>query len=77
MLVAAVAVNWMGKGTVPETGRTPPNSEILRRLVERLDAAQRPIIIAGRGAVRSGAQAAVEALARASGALLATTLPAR
>jgi len=62
---------------IPETGRTPPNSEILRRLVERLDAAQRPIIIAGRGALRSGAQAAIEALARASGALLATTLPAR
>jgi len=62
---------------IPETGRTPPNSEMLRRLVERLDAAQRPIIIAGRGALRSGAQAAIEALARASGALLATTLPAR
>jgi acetolactate synthase I/II/III large subunit len=62
---------------VPETGRTPPNSEILRRLVERLAAAQRPIIIAGRGAVRSGAQAAIEELAQASGALLATTLPAR
>jgi thiamine pyrophosphate-dependent acetolactate synthase large subunit-like protein len=62
---------------IPETGRTTPNSEILRRLVERLDAAHRPIIIAGRGAVRSGAQAAIEALARASGALLATTLPAR
>jgi len=62
---------------VPETGRTPPNSEILHRLVERLAGAQRPIIVAGRGAVRSGAQAAIEALARASGALLATTLPAR
>lgn len=62
---------------VPETGRTPPNSEILRRLVERLAGAQRPIIIAGRGAVLSGAHGAIEALARASGALLATTLPAR
>jgi acetolactate synthase I/II/III large subunit len=62
---------------VPETGRTPPNFEILRRLVERLAAAQRPIIVAGRGAVRSGAQAAIEELAQASDALLATTLPAR
>lgn len=62
---------------VPETGRTPPNPKLLSRLVERLAAAQRPIIIAGRGAVRSGAQAAIEELARASGALLATTLPAR
>src|SRR5262249_10126814 len=62
---------------IPETGRTPPNSEILHRLVERLAAAQHPIIVAGRGAVRSGARAAIEALAQASGALLATTLPAR
>jgi acetolactate synthase I/II/III large subunit len=62
---------------IPETGRTPPNPEILHRLVERLAAAQRPIIIAGRGALRSGAHTAIEALARASGALLATTLPAR
>jgi acetolactate synthase I/II/III large subunit len=62
---------------VPETGRTPPNPDILHRLAERLAAAQRPIMLAGRGAVRSGAHAAIEALARASGALLATTLPAR
>jgi thiamine pyrophosphate-dependent acetolactate synthase large subunit-like protein len=62
---------------IPETGRTPPNSEILHRLVERLAAAQHPIILAGRGAVRSGARAAIEALAQESGALLATTLPAR
>jgi acetolactate synthase-1/2/3 large subunit len=62
---------------VPETGRTPPNPDMLHRLAERLAGAQRPIILAGRGAVRSGADAAIEALARASGALLATTLPAR
>ena len=35
------------------------------------------MIIAGRGAVASGAQAAIEALAEAAGALLATTLPGR
>src|SRR5260370_5850011 len=34
---------------IPETGRTPPNSEILHRLVERLAAAQHPIIVAGQG----------------------------
>jgi thiamine pyrophosphate-dependent acetolactate synthase large subunit-like protein len=62
---------------VPETGRTPPNPDTLGRLVERLATARRPIIIAGRGAVRSGAQAAIEKVAEASGALLATTLPAR
>jgi acetolactate synthase I/II/III large subunit len=62
---------------VPETGRMPPNSEMLGRLVERLSAAQRPIIIAGRGAIRSGARVAIEDVAQGSGALLATTLRAR
>jgi acetolactate synthase-1/2/3 large subunit len=62
---------------VPETGRMPPNADMLTRLVERLSAAHRPIIIAGRGAIRSGAQAAIEDVAQISGALLATTLRAR
>jgi len=62
---------------VPKTGRMPPDPDMLGRLVERLASAQRPVIVAGRGAVRSGAQAAIEELAEKSGALLATTLPAR
>jgi acetolactate synthase I/II/III large subunit len=62
---------------VPETGRMPPNPDMLTRLAERLSAAHRPIIIAGRGVIRSGAQAAVEDVAQVSGALLATTLRAR
>ena len=62
---------------IPKPGRTPPSPETLATLVEKLANAQRPIIIAGRGAVASGAQAAIEQLADASGALLATTLPGR
>src|SRR5579871_2473705 len=62
---------------VPETGRMPPNPDMLARLVERLSSAHRPIIIAGRGAMRSGARDAIEDVAQSSGALLATTLPAR
>jgi acetolactate synthase I/II/III large subunit len=62
---------------VPETGRMPPNSEMIGRLVDRLSVAHRPIIIAGRGAIRSDAQAAIEDVAQTSGALLATTLRAR
>jgi thiamine pyrophosphate-dependent acetolactate synthase large subunit-like protein len=62
---------------VPETGRMPPNPDMLARLVERLSSAHRPIIIAGRGAIRSGARVAIEDVAQSSGALLATTLPAR
>ncbi len=62
---------------IPKPGRTPPNPETLAVLVEKLAGAQRPIVIAGRGAVAAGAQAAIEELAEASGALLATTLPGR
>jgi acetolactate synthase I/II/III large subunit len=62
---------------IPETGRMPPNPDMLGRLVERLSAAKRPIIIAGRGAIRSGAQTVIEDVAQLSGALLATTLRAR
>src|SRR5258708_1441060 len=60
---------------IPQIGRTLPDPQSVARLVEKLKAAQRPIILAGRGAVASGAHAAIEALAEASGALLATTLP--
>jgi thiamine pyrophosphate-dependent acetolactate synthase large subunit-like protein len=62
---------------VPETGRMPPNQDMLGRLVDRLSSAHRPIIIAGRGAIRSGARGAIESVAQTSGALLATTLRAR
>jgi acetolactate synthase I/II/III large subunit len=51
---------------IPQTGRMPPDPQSVARLVERLRAAQRPIIIAGRGAVSSGAHAAIEELAEAS-----------
>ena len=62
---------------IPKPGRMPPNPDDAERLAERLAAAKAPIILAGRGVLRSGAEAAVEALAEKSGALLATTLPAR
>jgi acetolactate synthase-1/2/3 large subunit len=62
---------------IPQTGRMPPNPDSVALLVEKLAAAQRTIIVAGRGAVASGAQTAIEELAETSGALLATTLPAR
>jgi acetolactate synthase I/II/III large subunit len=62
---------------IPQSGRTPPNPQSIGLLAEKLAAVQRSIIIAGRGAVSSGAHAAIEELAETSGALLATTLPAR
>lgn len=62
---------------IPQPGRTLPSPQTIAMLVDKIAAAKRPIIIAGRGAVRSGAKDAIEELAEAAGALLATTLPAR
>ena len=62
---------------IPQPGRTLPSPETLSLLVDKIAKAKRPMIIAGRGAVASGAKAAIEELAEAAGALLATTLPAR
>ncbi len=49
----------------------------LQRLVEALSAAERPVFVAGRGARAAGAAAALEALAEATGALLATSAVAK
>jgi thiamine pyrophosphate-dependent acetolactate synthase large subunit-like protein len=62
---------------IPQAGRTLPSPETVAMLADKIERAKRPIIIAGRGAVRSGAQAAIEELAETAGALLATSLPAR
>lgn len=58
--------------------RTDPviaSEEALLPIMQALMAAERPIIIAGRGARWSGAHDEIVALAEKSGALLATTLP--
>lgn len=52
-------------------------SELLAELAERLAAAERPIILAGRGAQHAGARAALEALGDHVGALFATSLVAK
>lgn len=62
---------------LPAAEAPPPHAHQVAELAERLANAKCPIIIAGRGVMAAGAQAAVEALADASVALLATTLPAR
>ena len=62
---------------LPLTGPTPPNPRQVEQLVEKLTRAECPIILAGRGVMRSGAQVEVEELAEHTGALLATTLLAR
>ncbi len=62
---------------LPHTEPTPPNPRQIEQLVERLAQAKCPIILAGRGVMRAGAQTEVEELAERSGALLSTTLLAR
>lgn len=54
-----------------------PDPAAVERLADALAAAERPVLIAGRGAVESGARSAIEALAERCGALLATTMLAK
>jgi acetolactate synthase-1/2/3 large subunit len=61
----------------PKVGRMHPDPEVVAEAVERLAAAQRPIILGGRGVLWSGARDAVIKLADRCGALLSNTLPAR
>ena len=58
----------------PMAQRPRPDPTMVDRLVDMIAEAEKPIIIAGRGATRSGAREALEALAERSGALLATSL---
>lgn len=59
---------------LPTPQRPMPDPALVDRLVGMIAEAEKPIIIAGRGAKLSGAHAAIAALAEASGALLATSL---
>jgi thiamine pyrophosphate-dependent acetolactate synthase large subunit-like protein len=62
---------------LPQVEPMPANAHQVEQLVERLSRAKCPIVLAGRGVMRSGAQAEVEELAEQAGALLATSLLAR
>jgi thiamine pyrophosphate-dependent acetolactate synthase large subunit-like protein len=62
---------------LPHVEPIAPDTKQIDALVEKLANAKSPLIVAGRGATRSGAAADIEALADASGALLATTLLGR
>jgi thiamine pyrophosphate-dependent acetolactate synthase large subunit-like protein len=74
---AAAAPYVPSTNFLPEGGRPQPDPANLQALAERLRAAKRPVLVGGRGVLRSGAKAAIEALADRAGAMLATTLPAR
>lgn len=58
----------------PIEQRPLPDPVLVDRVCDWIAQAERPMIIGGRGATRSGAKAALEAIAERSGALLATSL---
>jgi thiamine pyrophosphate-dependent acetolactate synthase large subunit-like protein len=58
----------------PEAGRLQPDPQAVQSLVDETARAKRPVILAGRGAVISGAEDALVALGDRIGALLATTV---
>ncbi|MFN7091531.1 MAG: thiamine pyrophosphate-binding protein [Allorhizobium sp.] len=65
------------KDLIPAVGPIPPNADDLARAVQLVRSARRIVVMAGMGAVGSGAGEACRQLARSCDALLATTLPAR
>lgn len=58
---------------VPRTDFAAP-AELIQALADRLAEAQRPVVVAGRGAVYAGAHDEIEAVGDQVGALLATSL---
>ena len=62
---------------LPRLGPVLPHPDDLAAIVDRIDAAQRVVIIGGLGAAAAGAAPACQALSDRLGALMATTLPAR
>ena len=62
---------------MPHVERTPAYPQQVDALVEKLMRAKCPVVLAGRGALLSGAASEIEEVAERSGALLATTLLAR
>src|SRR5262249_4325092 len=71
---APVTGNVPPLALAPAPGPLHPDPAGVRRLVEAIDAAERPVFIAGRGAVISGAESAIAQLAERAGALLATSV---
>jgi acetolactate synthase I/II/III large subunit len=63
-------------GIAPTPPVALPSAAELREIVELIEQAERPLIIAGRGAANDEAVETLKALAAKIGALLATTLPA-
>ena len=61
----------------PTTTATSVDREQVAKAARSLLSARRPVIIAGRGAMRAGCESQILDLAEAIGALIGTTLPAK
>jgi acetolactate synthase-1/2/3 large subunit len=62
---------------IPDPADMPPSPQDVTRAVDAIATARKVVVVAGKGALRSGAQAQCERLADACGGMLATTLPVR
>jgi thiamine pyrophosphate-dependent acetolactate synthase large subunit-like protein len=71
---APLASNLPPLDLPPAAGRLHPDPSSVTRVAEALSGAQRPLILGGRGAVISDAEAALTALGERTGALLATSV---
>jgi thiamine pyrophosphate-dependent acetolactate synthase large subunit-like protein len=71
---ATLASNLPPLELPPAPGRLHPDPRVIERLADALTRAQRPLILGGRGAVISGAEQDLVALADGVGALLATSV---
>jgi thiamine pyrophosphate-dependent acetolactate synthase large subunit-like protein len=71
---APLASNLPPLDLPPAAGRLHPDPRSVERLADALLRAQRPLILGGRGAVISDAEAALTELAERTGALLATSV---
>ena len=70
---AAAASSSAGIAAAPLPAAPVPGAAAIARAADLLAAAERPLIIAGRGAVLAGAREPIEALGERTGALLATS----
>jgi thiamine pyrophosphate-dependent acetolactate synthase large subunit-like protein len=68
---------YISSTAVLGAGRIQPNPESLERAAEILAGSSKPLVIVGRGAMRSGAGEAILRLAERVGALIATSLMAK
>jgi thiamine pyrophosphate-dependent acetolactate synthase large subunit-like protein len=68
---------WRYEPSRPTVAPREPSEAAVRRILDIAAAAQRPLVLAGRGALRAGAAADLRRFAESIGALLGTTLLAK